>query len=163
MNPSSLYRRTLSLLPAITLSLSCLLLIGCRLDLVLGHVNTKDVFGEHRDQFPTIALSSDNKEQIDYTFDWNTTTVGGVEVSKFNPGKKFWRMNIYRYSDGERIGDHRDYRAIENPAETFQNLPVEKYLRIDLDLADDQQGTKGTEYYSFMVLFHYEEPLPVPE
>ena len=58
---------------------------------------------------------------------------------------------------GTLIGDYRRFKSIETePEETFSDLPVEKLLLVQLDLADNEEGTK-TGNYSFSVLFHYEK------
>jgi hypothetical protein len=150
MNAHSRSRRILGLLTM--LSLSCMLLSACHYA-----VRTKTLFGDHRDQFPTIVLTADQKDTINYTFDWETTTVGGVSVAKFVPSSKFWRLNMFRFSNGERIGGNttdfistKDYPKVE-----LKDLPTERLLRADFDFADDKEGTKDRDNYSFMVLFHY--------
>ena len=67
-------------------------------------------------------------------------------------------MNVFTFSDGTLIGDYRRFKSIETePKETFSDLPVEKLLLVQLDLADNEEGTKNRKSYSFAVLFHYEK------
>ena len=158
MNASSLHRLAPGLLAGVTVLLSCFLLLGCNYA-----VRTTTLFGDYRDQFPPVVLSVDKEDKIDYTFDWKETTVGGMSVSKFKPSQNFWRLNVFRFSDGVRIGgddkwipfgdldDKNTQRSV-----TFPGLPVGKLLRFDLDLADDPKSPKDRETYNFMVLFHNE-------
>ncbi|HXV82298.1 MAG TPA: hypothetical protein VEG60_20705 [Candidatus Binatia bacterium] len=158
MNASSPYRHAPSLLAGVALLLSCFLFSGCRLDLFFGYANLKDLIGENLDQFPAIVLSTDNPGDINYTFDWTTTSLAGMKASDFKPTEKFWRLNIFSFKDGGVIGNFkRQFEELEtHPSVTFPSLPQEKLLRIDLDLAEDEDGTKGRKTYSFLVLFHYE-------
>jgi hypothetical protein len=150
--------RVLDMMIMLTLLLSCSLVSACNYA-----VRTKTLFGEYRDQFPPVVLSIDNKtEKIDYPFDWQATTVGGISISQFRPSNDFWRLNVFQFSDGKRIAgtlDHmQDYRSSKTDhSEMLNGLPTEKLLRADLELADDKEGTKGRETYSFMFLLHYEE------
>lgn len=156
MNASNLYRRAPGLLAGVALLLSCFLLSGCKISHILGPYVLQDLFGEHHDQIPTVVLSMDNSGPVDYTFDWSKTTIGGTSVSNFMPSSDFWRMNIYRFSDGNPLTSNKFKLIKEYPAEEFKSMPSEKLLRIDLDLADDEQGIKNRKTYSFTVLFHYE-------
>jgi len=150
MNASSLYRRTPGLLAGITLLLSCFLFSGC----VSYVVRTQTLFGEYRDQFPAIVLSVDAHE---YTFDWNEATIGGVSASKFIPDKKFWRLNVFQFSDGKRIGENDyDFQPIAKTQVTFVKLPWDKLLRADLEFTDDPKSATGRTVYSFIVLLHNE-------
>jgi hypothetical protein len=158
MNASSPSRHASPLL-GVALLLSCFLFSGCRLDLFFGYANVKDLIGENLDQFPAIVLSTDKPGDINnYVFNWNETTLAGMSASKFKPTEKFWRLNIFSFKDGGVIGDFKNkFKELEtHPSETFPSLPQEKLLRVDLDLAEDEDGTKGRKTYSFLVLFHYE-------
>ena len=58
MNSSEWYRRTPGLLAGVVLLLSCFLLSGCKLTHLLGPFLLDDIFGDLRDQFPTVVLFS---------------------------------------------------------------------------------------------------------
>ena len=151
MNASNLYRGTPGLFAGVTLLLSCFLFSGC----ANYAIRTQTLFGEHRDQFPAIVLSPTDKDE--YTFDWNKTTIGGVSVSKFIPSKKFWRLNVFKFSDGQRIGGNDyDFHPISETKVTFINLPLHQLLRADLELCDEPKHCNDTKGYSFMVLMHKE-------
>ena len=136
MKASNLYQRTSGLLAGASLLLSYFLFSGCANQIV----RTPTLFGEHRDQFPAIVLTVDKniKDEYEYTFDWNKTTIGGVAISKFLPNKKFWRLRVFRYSDGMRIGGTAmNYESIaEVMSVTLVGLPANKLLRFDLELCD---------------------------
>ena len=71
-------------------------------------------------------------------------------------------MNVFNFSDGTSITNYK-FKSIEQyPTESFTNLDTEKLLRVDLDLADDEQGIKNRKSYSFIVLFHCEKPGEIP-
>lgn len=159
MNSSSLYRRAPGLLAGAALLLSCFLFSGCKISHVLGPFILQDLFGEYQDQFPTVVLSVDEPGPVNYTFDWKTTTIGGIMAANFIPSTDFWRMNVFSFSDGNPKSSYK-FKSIEQyPTESFTNLDAEKLLRVDLDLADNEEGTKNRKSYSFTVLFHYEEPV----
>lgn len=156
MNASSLYRRILGLLAGVALLLSCLLFSGCRFSHLFGPIVLKDLFGEHLDQFPAVVLSADRPDTIDYKFDWNTTTIAGASITNFIPSTDYWRLNVFKFSDGKPISSNGFKSIKSEKSETFKGLPVGKLLRVDLDTADDPKGTKNRETYSFLVLFHNE-------
>ena len=157
MNTSTLYRRTPSILAGVVLLLSCFLFSSCTYA-----VRTKTLFGEYHDQFPPVVLSVDNPGPVNYLFDWKTTTIAGTTASKFIPSTDFWRMNVFNFSDGQPITNYK-FKSIEQyPTESFTGLDTEKLLRVDLDLADNEEGTKNRKSLSFMVLFHCEKPDEIP-
>ena len=152
MNTSSLYRRAPGLLAGVALLLSCFLFSSCNYA-----VRTTTLLGEHHDKFPPVVLSVDDPGPVNYLFDWKKTTIAGVMASKFIPSTDFWRMNVFNFSDGMRLTNYK-FKSIEQyPTESF-TLDPEKLLRVDLDLADNEEGTKNRKSYSFMVMFHYEKP-----
>ena len=153
MNATPPYKRGSRILAGVALLSSCFLLSGCHW---WGPGVIKDLFGDHIDQFPTIALTADNDKAVNFPFDWDGTTVGGMLVSNFSPSKDYWRLNAFKFSDGTRITQNDRYQSMKTERKTDLNgLPVEHYVRVDLDLADNPEGTKNRKTYSFMVLFHY--------
>ncbi len=56
-------------------------------------------------------------------------------------------MNIgdstsFRFSDGELLGDSKNFKPLKTNKKASFKLPTEKLLRFDLDLADDEQGNR---------------------
>ena len=153
MNASSLNRRALGLLAGVALLLSCFLFSACNFNRIWGPSLLKDLFGDYHDQFPAVVLDSNGQDPVkDVKFDWNETTMGGASIKNFIPSKNFYRLNIYYASNGTKIY-HDDFQPLKNPTK-FPDLPAEKLLQVDLEMADDQQGTQGREIYSFHILFH---------
>lgn len=156
MKASNLYQHTSGLLAGASLLLSCFLLSGC----ANQFIRTPTLFGEHRDQFPAIVLTVDKNIKDEYAYTFNKkTTIAGVEISKFLPNKKFWRLRVFRYSDGMRIGGTAmDYEPItEDMSVTLVGLPAHKLLRFDLDFCDLPSQCKDTDSYSVNALLHPEE------
>lgn len=149
MKTSSLYRQVPGLLAGIVVFVNCFLFSGCNL------VQTKTLFGPDLRQFPAVVLTVTSHE---YTFDWDKTTIGGAPVSEFVPRAKFWRLGVFKFSDGVRIGGtDGDFHAFEvKRSEVFHDLPWDKLLRADLDLTDDPNGDKEAKTLSFIVLLHNE-------
>lgn len=159
MNPSSLYPRAPHLLAGFALLLSCFLLSGCESKLtevkkMLGDDVLKYVFGEHLDQFPAVVLDANGETTVNYTFDWKRTTFAGESLIKFIPSQNYWRMNVFKFSDGKPIGKYNGFKSFTESSLTFPGVNAEELLRVDFDLADDQAGTKNRMKYSFVVLFH---------
>lgn len=153
----SRYRSVPAVVAGTTLFLSCFVLSGC----TSWFVSTKTLLGENRDAFPAVVLSAQNHSH-DYTFDWDQNTVGGLSLSKVKPDAKYWRMQVYRFSDGERIGNNTnqwkplDSNNPEDKRETFTKLDFDKLMIVSLDVADSQDGLKNVGTYSINVLLHDE-------
>lgn len=151
MKTPNLYRRVPGLVAGVTLFLNCFLLTGC--DLVM---QPKTVFGPDLRQFPAVVLSANGSH--DYTFDWDKTTIGGISVSKFEPKAKYWRLNVFRFSDGLQIGNNDGkFKPLETDrSEQFTDLKWDKLMRADLDLTDDPKSDENARTLSFIVLLHDE-------
>ncbi len=87
MNAWSRHQRILDLFTASTILASFVLLSAC--------VGIKTLFGDEGDQTPPIVLSVDQPGNVDYEFDWQSTSIGGVSVSKFMPSHEYWRLNVF--------------------------------------------------------------------
>jgi hypothetical protein len=135
--------------------LGCLFLVsGC--DLNSFAVRTSTLIGEDHDQFPAIVLNAQDGSH-DYVFDWEANTVGGLPLSKFRPKAKYWRLQVFKFSDGLRIGGNSsDWKPRSETKETFKALDFDKLMRVDLDLADDARGEENARTKSFIILLHDE-------
>src|SRR5688572_25657221 len=120
MNPWTRHRRILDLLTILTLLVGCFLVSACNYA-----VRTKTLFGEFRDQYPPVVLSIDDKvEKMNYNFDWQTTTLAGVSISKFRPSNDFWRLNVFQFSDGKHLTGSLDYKSSKTDhTEMLNDLP----------------------------------------
>jgi hypothetical protein len=123
----------------------------------IGDVGLPELIGEHLDQVPAVVLDATGLAPVNYPFSWDKekTTVAGESISKLRPTKNFWRLNAYNFKDGKPITDN-GWRGRNESSETLNNLPTEKLLRIQLDIADDQNDVKNRKTHNFIVLFHNE-------
>ncbi len=111
-------------------------------------------------QLPSIAL---NVHSHNYEFNWETMEVNGVPLRKILPQAKFWRLQVFQFSDGTRIGgnssDYRSFDSEEQRRETLFNLPFDTLLRVDIDLKNTpgaDEPDEDAKTVSFMVLLHDE-------
>lgn len=155
MSISSFYRKALGLVAGCTLLVTGLPLVGCS--------NTKPMpYAEKVQQLPSIVLSVYSHSH-DYDFNWDTMEVNGVPLIKILPQAKFWRLQVFQFSDGTRIGgngsDYRSFDSEEQRRETLFNLPFDKLLRVDIDLKNTpgaDEPDEDAKTVSFMVLLHDE-------
>ena len=159
MNALSRHQRVPGLLAGVILLLSCFLFSSCNYA-----VRTTTLFGDKRDMIPTVVLSAHNAETAELPLNWRNMTIGGVSAVNFKPSQHFWRLHIFSFSDGEKIGTNKNDNAFypfdwdkEGDSLVIRDLPMHKLLRADLDLADDEKGIKDRDTLSVMILFHYEE------
>ncbi|MGH7183681.1 MAG: hypothetical protein ACREJN_17130 [Nitrospiraceae bacterium] len=148
MITSHFYRHNLGLLAGLTLLLICFLSTGCTL------TQSKQLSGPDL-QLPAVVLSV---ESHDFLFDMDKTTIGGRPVSEFIPKAKFWRLNVFLFSDGTRIGgnDAEFYLLKDKRSETLYNLPWDTLLRADLDFTNNPQGDDTATTVSGFFLLHKE-------
>ena len=85
------------LMAGIILFLNCFLISGCG---TWGLRWNTTIFGESVDRFPAIVLSTQNPQDHNYTFNWDTHTVGGMPLSKHMPDAKYWRLNVFSFKNG---------------------------------------------------------------
>jgi hypothetical protein len=111
------------------------------------------------DGLPAVVLSVDSPQ---YEFDWDKTTIKDTLVSALVPKTKFWRLNVFKFSDGVRIGSNdtnfylRDGKDAKR-TRVISDLPWNQLLRIDLDLTDDLEADGKAKTLSFIVLLHEAE------
>lgn len=150
MKTSSLYRSVPGLVAGVTLALCCFLLTGCNYV-----VRTSSLFGGELDQFPAVVLNTQDGSH-NYTFDWKKNTIGGLSVSKYKPKAKYWRLHVFKFKDGQRIGGNENkWKDLEtDTSETFVDLPFDKLMRVDLDLTDDPNSGENARTLTFIVLLH---------
>jgi hypothetical protein len=152
-------KRSLCVFPLATVGVTLLigsffLLSGC--DLNNFAVKTTTLIGDDHDQFPAIVLNAQDGSH-DYIFDWEQNSIGGLPLSKFRPKSKYWRLQVFKFSDGQRIGGNSsDWKPRSDTKETFKSLEFDKLMRVDLDLADDERGEKDALTKSFVILLHDE-------
>ena len=141
------------LMAGLILVFGCFLLSGCNYAL-----RTQTLFGKDYAQFPAVVLNAQNGSH-DYTFDWNKNTIGGLSVSSYKPKAKYWRLHVFNFKDGQRIGGNENkWKDLEtDTAETLVNLPFDKLMRADIDLTDDPNTSENARTLSFIVLLHDEE------
>jgi hypothetical protein len=153
MKQSGINRSVAGLTAGSTLLLSCFLFSGCNYA-----IRTKTLFGGEYDQFPAVVLNTQNGSH-DYTFDWNKNTIGGLSVSKFKPKAKYWRLHVFNFKDGQRIGGNENkWKDLETDAtQTLLNLPFDKLMRADVDLTDNPNSMENPRTLTFIVLLHDEE------
>jgi hypothetical protein len=120
-------------------------------------ISTKRLFGEARDKFPAVVLSTQSPGSHDYTFDWDKNTVGGVSLANVQPNKKYWRLNLYKFKTGEVIGNFKDCKSFADRTETFTGLDFDKLVRADLDVANDPNCMEDAETFSLNFLLHDDE------
>ena len=146
------YRSLATLVTGVALLLSCFLFSGCNYVL-----RTKTIFGEEYDKFPSVVLRPQNHSTT-YVFDWNENTVGGIRLADFKPNAKYWRLHLFKYSDGTRLGPaNTDWKPLATDArETFENLKFDVLMKADLDLTDNYDTGDGARSYSINVLLHDE-------
>lgn len=148
MKRFNLYRRIPGLFAVVTLIVNCFLLSGCLF------IQPKKLFGPDLRQFPAVVLTVTSHE---YEFNWDKLTIGGASAMEFIPKAKFWRLNVFNFSDGVRIGGNdSEFHSFETRSEVFHDLPWDKLLRADLDLTDDPKGHEDAKTISFIVLLHNE-------
>lgn len=152
MKTSGLYQSVSGLLVGGTLLVSCFLISGCNY-----FIQSHTLFGEELDKFPSVVLRAQNHSTT-YVFDWNTSTIGGVSLSKFKPKVKYWRLHLFKFSNGDRIApDNTDWKYLESDTnETFNNLTFDILMRADLDLTDNIESGENARTYSLNVLLHDE-------
>lgn len=153
MSISSLYRKVLGLVAGCTLLVTGLPLVGC------SYLKPMS-YAEKVQQYPSIVLSVHSH---DYVFSWDTIEINGVPLRKILPQAKFWRLQVFQFSDGIRIGgngsEFRSFDSEEQRKETLINLPFDKLLRADIDLINKRNANEPDEdakTVSFMVLLHDE-------
>lgn len=153
MSISSLYRKVLGLVAGCTLFVTGLPLVGC------SYLKPMS-YAEKVQQFPSIVLSVNSH---DYEFNWDTMEINGVPLRKILPQAKFWRLQVFQFSDGTRIGgndsDFRSFDSEEQRKETLKNLPFDTLLRADIDLKNNPKANDPDEdakTVSFMILLHDE-------
>ncbi len=152
MKISGLYQSVSGLVAGGTLLVSCFLFSGCNYV-----VRTKTLFGEELDKFPSVVLSAQNHSTT-YVFDWNETTLGGVSLSEFKPKAKYWRLHLFKFSNGDRIAPYKtDWKLLESDTkETFEKLTFDTLMLADLDLTDNPVTGENARRYSINVLLHDE-------
>ncbi len=139
-------RDSVSLLVGAALFLSCFLLTDCSLIRTL-------------DGLPAVVLSVDSPQ---YEFDWDRTTINDTPVSALVPKAKFWRLNVFQFSNGMRIGDNDTKFYLQNGknakrSRVIPDLPWDQLLRVDLDLTNDLEADDKATTLSFIVLLHEAE------
>ena len=120
-------------------------------------MRTSTLFGEDLQRFPAVVLSTQNGSH-DYTFDWDKSTVGGLSASVVKPKAKYWRLHVFKFSDGQRIGGNEGkWKDLETEtAETLVDLPFDKLMRADVDLTDNPETGENARTLPFIVLLHDE-------
>jgi hypothetical protein len=149
MKTSNLYRQVPGLLVGVTLFVISFLFSGCNTGPELNIPN-KDLIGT--ESLPSIVLAITGH---DYEFNWDKATLGGKPMSELVPKRKFWRLNIFKFSDDVRVGGNNgDFHSFEKRSEEYRNLPWNELLRVDLDLTDNPEDDPEAKTLSFLVLLN---------
>jgi len=154
MTKNNVYPNLPTLVITISLLLSSSLFTGCNYI-----VRTANLFGGDYNQFPAVVLNTQESGSHNYTFDWNKNTIGGLAVSTYKPKAKYWRLHVFNFKDGQRIGGNENkWKNLEtDPSETLVNLPFDKLMRADLDLTNNTDTLEDAKTFTFIVLLHDEE------
>lgn len=144
-----LYRYTVGFFAGLALLLSCFQLTSC------NSLRGKDV----PDGLSAAVLSVDSPQ---YKFDWDRTTINYTPVSALVPKAKFWRLNVFQFSNGARVGDNdTTFYLLEGKdakrSRVIYDLPWDRLLRVDLDLTNDLEADDKARTLSFIVLLHEAE------
>lgn len=152
MKTPSLSRCVPGLMAGVTLAVSCFLFSGCNYA-----VRQKTIFGPDLRQLPAVVLSPQNGSH-DFVFDWRVATIGGTPMLTWKPDKRYWRLNVFRFKNGMRIGGNKDgWKDFQKDeyTETFSAIVFDRLIRVDLDLTDDPNGSEKDEPpWSLYVLLH---------
>lgn len=126
--------------------------------LVAGCTYVQSILCTEKPQdFPTLVLSLTSHQ---YEFNWDRLEANGHPLKNFFPERKYWRVQVFRFSDGVRVGENgTNFYSFEKKEtkDTLKNLPFDRLLRVDLDFQnkpkEDDPDPDATTV-SLMVLLH---------
>jgi hypothetical protein len=113
-----------------------------------------------------VVKNTAGTEVVEVEFNWDDMTIGGVPLMHFaeKADAKHWRINVFDTDNGNRFpgGGTDAFSSIQNKTMKLTGLPLETFLRADLDFKKGDSADAEAQSFAFIVLFKKGTPITQP-